>query len=300
MVNLRLHLFDQTEHIAHVQNPAGGPIRMEHIQTLGFFTDTDEFDRLAGNVANRQGGTTAGVAVGFGQDHAGQRQCLAECFGGVGRILTGHGIDHEQGFHRIQSGMQLLDFGHHGGIDGQTAGGIDQHHVHVGFAGFADAGFGDVHRRLAGLTREEIHPHLFGQGFQLGNRGRAIDVAADHHHFLLALFLQEFGQFADRGGFTGTLQTRHQDDGRRRHIEVQIDHLGTHHRREFIVDDFNQGLAGSQAGEYFLADRARLDALDQGHYHRQGDIGLEQGDAHFTQGVLYVVFGQPADAAQAL
>ena len=38
----------------------------------------------------------------------GQRQRIVEGFGGIGGVLTGHGIDHEQGLDRIDRRMHRL------------------------------------------------------------------------------------------------------------------------------------------------------------------------------------------------
>lgn len=143
-----LDLLHQRQHIAHVQDAAGDAVGMENIQAVDLFAGTDELDRLAGDVAHAQCGTAAGVAVGLGQHHAGQRQRLTEGLGGVGRVLTGHGIDHEQGFGGVDRGVQRLDLVHHRRIDRQAAGGIDQQYVDEGLARIADGGTHDVDRLL--------------------------------------------------------------------------------------------------------------------------------------------------------
>ena len=51
---------------------------------------------------HRQRRAAARVAVGLGQDHAGQAQCIVECLGGVDRILPRHAVDDEQPLMRIE------------------------------------------------------------------------------------------------------------------------------------------------------------------------------------------------------
>ena len=63
---LPLDLLDQRQHVAHVEDAAGDTVRMEHVQAFRLFADTDELDRLAGDVAHAQRGTATGVAVGLG------------------------------------------------------------------------------------------------------------------------------------------------------------------------------------------------------------------------------------------
>ncbi|MCW0448062.1 hypothetical protein NB706_000896 [Xanthomonas sacchari] len=300
LVHLVLDLLDQRQHVAHVEDAAGQAIGVEHVQAVRLLADADELDRLAGDVAHAQRRTAAGVAVGLGQHHAGQRQRLAERLGGVGRVLAGHRVDHEQGLDRGDRRVQRLDLLHHRRVDGQAAGGIHQQHVDEGLARVGDGGTDDVHRLLRGLGREEQHPDLLGQGLELLDRGRAVHVGRHHHHLLLALFLQVLGQLADRGGLARALQAGHQHDRRRRHVEVEVAGGRAHHRGQLVAHDLDQRLARGQALEHFLADRAHLDAFDQRLHHRQGDVGLEQRDAHFAGGFADVLLGQATAAAQAL
>jgi hypothetical protein len=64
--------------------------------------------------------------------------------------------------------------------------------------------------------------------------------------------------------------------------------------------DADQGLAGGQRADDFLAERLFLDAGDEILDHRQRDVGFEQGHAHFAQHVGDVVLGQAGLAAQVL
>ncbi|MNT07488.1 hypothetical protein D3C72_1421940 [compost metagenome] len=196
--------------------------------------------------------------------------------------------------------MQRLDLGHHRFVDGEAAGGIDQQHVDERLACIVDGGADDGLRLLLGAGREEQHAHLLGQRLQLLDRRRTVDVGRDHHHLLLALFLQVLGQLADRSGLAGALQARHQDDGRSGNVEVQVAGFGAHHRGQLVAHDLDQGLARGQRLQHFLADRTHLDALDQGLHHRQRDVGFEQRDADLAGRLADVLFGQAATAAQAL
>ena len=300
LINLRLHLLDQGQHIAHVENSAGGTIRMENVEAIGLLANTDKLDRLAGDVAHRQCRATTGVAIGLGQHYAGQRQGFRKCFRGVGRILAGHGIDHEQSFHWLDRRVQSLDLGHHRFVDGQTAGGIYQQYIYETFLRIGNCRASDIHWRLPGVTGKKQHADLLRQRFQLRDRSRTVDVTTDHHHLLLTLFLQVLGQLGDGGGFASALQASHQNDRRRRHVEVEVAGLRAHDRSHFVVDDLDQGLAGREAGQHFLADGANFDPLDQGHDHGQRDVGFEQCHAHFAQRFANVVFAQTATTTQAL
>ncbi len=164
--------------------------------------------------AHRQRRTAARVAVQLGQHDAGQRQRFFEGLGGVDRVLALHGIDHEQGFDRVERGVQVFDFLHQRLVNGQAAGGIDQQHVKVMLFGVIERGAGDVQGFLVGVLGEPLGTGLGGDGFELLDGRRAVHVARHGQHFLLALFDQVLGQFGRGGGFTRALQTGHQDDGR--------------------------------------------------------------------------------------
>ncbi len=264
---------------------------------------TDELDRLAGDGAYRQRGTATGVTVDLGQDHAGQRQCITERLGGVGRVLAGHGIDHEQGFHRVDRGMQRLDLAHHFFIDVQATGGIDDDHVDEFQFCFFNSRLGDVHRLLAQVGREERHADVVGQGFQLLDRRRTVDVRRHHHHRLFLALFKEARQLAGCRGLARALQTSHQHDCWRYGAQVQVFVGGAHQAFEFGLDDLHERLARCQAARHLGADGAFLDRIDEVLDHRQGDVGFEQRHAHFAQGVFDVVLGQfrlAGDMAQRL
>ena len=131
---------------------------MEGLQRIALLTHAEELDRLAGDMPHRKRRTTPGVAIDLGQHHAGQRQCIAERTGGVRRILTGHGVDHEQRFRRLDRRVNSLNLGHHLGVDRQPTSGIDQYHVNELELGFADRGLSDIHRFLAGVGGKKVTP----------------------------------------------------------------------------------------------------------------------------------------------
>ena len=76
--------------------------------------------------------------------------------------------------------------------------------------------------------------------------------------------------------------------------------VAPHERREFLVHDADQRLPRVQAAHDVLAHRAFLDARDEITHHRQGDVGLEQSHADFTQHVLRIGLGQAGFPAHGL
>ena len=185
--------------------------------------------------------------------------------------------------------MQLRDLGHHVFVDGQAARSIDNQHVAELDPRMGQRRLHNVDRLLLDITGKEVHAHFSGQGLQLFDSGRAVDIGTDDRHLFLVALLQQFGQLGDGGCFTRTLQPRHHDHGRRRRREVQPLVGRTHHRFQFGLYDLQEGLARAQALHDVLAQRALFHRLHEILDHRQRDIGFQQRHAHFTHGLLDIV-----------
>ena len=110
---------------------------MKRLKRVVFFTDADKLDRLPGDLPNGKRRAAAGVAVHFGQHHAGKRQLLMELLGGTDGILSGHGVGHEQDFLGIEQPLERLHFVHEFIVNMQAAGGIHDHHVTARVHGLA-------------------------------------------------------------------------------------------------------------------------------------------------------------------
>ncbi len=67
---------------------------------------------------------------------------------------------------------------------------------------------------------------------------------------------------------------------------------------EFVVDDFDDLLAGGDPLEDFLADALRLYALDEFARDLEMHVGGEEGGAHFLECVRHVFVGEFADASE--
>ena len=196
--------------------------------------------------------------------------------------------------------MQLLDLRHHRIVYREPACGVDDQHVVVMPLRIVQRGQRDVLRLLADVGGEEIYLQLFRQRVQLLDRRRAIHVAADQQHLLLVLVAQQLGELAAGGGLARALQTGHQDHGGRHGGEIERVVVFAHQPGELAVHHADQGLPRVQVGYDFLAERGLFDLGDEFLDHRQRNVGLEQGHAHFAQGILDVAFGQARLAAQSL
>jgi len=118
--------------------------------------------------------------------------------------------------------------------------------------------------------------------------------------FFFTLFDQVLGQLGGSGGFTGTLQTGHEDHGGRLRGQVDVGHALAHGGGELLVDDAHQGLARLERAHDLLAERLVLDAGNEVAHHGQGHVGFEQRHAHFAQHVGDIGFGDAGLAADGL
>ena len=124
-----LGLLDQGEHVAHAQDPGGHPVGVEDVEVGELLAGGREHDRLAGDVADRQRGATAGVAVELGEHHAGEPDAVAERLGGGHRVLADHRVDDEQDLVGLDGVPDVGGLPHHLGVDAEPAGGVDDDDV---------------------------------------------------------------------------------------------------------------------------------------------------------------------------
>ena len=80
-----------------------------------------------------------------------------------------------------------------------------------------------------------------------------------------------------------------------RHRALAAERLDHH-----VVDDLDDLLAGGDGAQHLGADGAFADLGDEVAHHRQGHVGVEQGEADFAQRFGDVGLAQRAAAAQAV
>ena len=78
LVEGRLGLLDEREHVAHAEDAARHAVGVERLELVELLAGTREQDRLADDFLHRQRGTTARVAVDLGEDHAVEADRLVE------------------------------------------------------------------------------------------------------------------------------------------------------------------------------------------------------------------------------
>ena len=114
-------------------------------------------------------------------------------------VLTGHGIGHQQDFHRLQDFLQAGQFGHQFRIDVKAPGRVDKQGVAIVFPGKRQ-GFPDNFLRAL-LCRSGINRQLqlIAESGQLVDGGRTINIRGNQAGF--ALLLDELARkFGGRGG----------------------------------------------------------------------------------------------------
>ena len=151
-----------------------------------------EHHRLAGDAADRQRRTTAGVAVELGEDDAVVPDAVEERLRGGDGVLADHRVDDEEdlvGADRVADVGGLL---HHLGVDAEAAGGVDDDDVVQLAAGLLDRVAGDLDRvadAVAGLGREDGYAGALAVDLELVDGVGALEVGGDQHR-LLALLLE--------------------------------------------------------------------------------------------------------------
>ncbi len=286
---------------------------MEDVEVLELLTGRREQDRLAGDLADAQRGTTAGVAVELGEHDTGEADTRLERLRGVHRVLADHGVEHEDRLVGLDGVADARGLRHQLLVDAEAAGGVDDHDVVLLVAGLFDTGARDLdgvggrdtERVLAtadggaGVRREHGRAGALTDDLQLADGAGTLEVTRDEQR-RVALILQPLGQLAGEGGLTGALQTGQHDHGRRRLRELQASRLTTEDADEFLVDDLDDLLRRVERGRDLGALRALLDLGDEGADDGERDVGLEERETDLAARGVDVGSGESTLATQIL
>ena len=178
-------------------------------------------------------------------------------------------------------------------------------HVATGDDRFAASFLGQPlnQRRPGGLTFQvaliEVGADGFGDDLQLFPRSRTIDVDRNQQRTMAALF-QPCGQLAGGRGLTRTLQSRHQNHGRRLRCEFESGGIGSQHRDQLVANDLDDLLGGRKRGQHLLTQSLGADVLDQLLDDVQVDVGFEQRDPDLFERLADIFLGDGALATQVL
>ena len=247
---------------------------MKFFDAVELFADTDEFDGFARDSLDGQGGPAAGIAVELGHDHAVDAESFIEGRSRRNGILTGHGVDDQEDFMRMNIFFNVNQFIHQGFVDMKAPGRIDDDDVAQMAGRIGNGVLGDGDRVLAAFFGVNGHIQFLTEDLQLGDSRRAIDVGC-YHERALALRLQLFGELGCRRRLTSPLETDQHDDGRRFRCNGNAALGPAEEFRQFIADDFDDRLRRIQAAEDFFTDGFFFDFLDKVFGDGKVDVRFE-------------------------
>src|SRR5690606_34173346 len=214
-------LLDQRNDVAHAENTLSHTLGVKGLQSVELLGHPNELEWLAGHLPDRKRCTPARVTVQLGQDDTREGQSVVKRLSDVDCVLTLHRVDDKQGLDGPQNVVELTDLLHHGFVDAQTPGRVDDKYVVVMSPRVIKRIACNFFRRLVGVRWHEVDAGLGRYGLQLLDSSRTVDVGADYQDFLparfaalmrMVAFRQPACQLTRRGGFTRTLQPGHKND----------------------------------------------------------------------------------------
>ena len=146
----------------------------------------------------------------------------------------------------MHRGVQSAYLFHQGFVNRQPTGRVYQQHIKVMVARIVKRGQGNLHRFLRRVAGKPFGACLRRHTFQLLDGRRAVNVRRHRQDFFLAFGDQVLGQLGRGGGFTGALQTRHEDDRRGLRRQIDVRHALAHGGAEFALHDADQHLPRRQ------------------------------------------------------
>ena len=130
LVEGRLGLLDEREHVAHAEDAARHAVGVERLEVVELLAGAGEEDRLADHLLHRQRRATARVAVDLGEDHAGRgrppRRTPRRRSPPPDRSSRRRRAACRAAATASRIAAQLV---HELGVDLQTTGGVDDHDV---------------------------------------------------------------------------------------------------------------------------------------------------------------------------
>jgi hypothetical protein len=104
--------------------------------------------------------------------------------------------------------------------------------------------------------------------------------------------LKIIGKFCRMGGFTGTLQTAHHDNGGRFGGKIKLGIAIPHNAAQLFMHDLDNLLSGREGFHDLFADRTRRYVVDKGLNDLEVDVGTEQSQLDLAHDLFDVALGQ--------
>ena len=195
--------------------------------------------------------------------------------------------------------LDLRQLGHQRLVDVQAAGGVDDQHVLAVALGLVARPGGDLDRVGVGAALVDGGAGLGADLDELLDGGGAVDVAGGDADGGAVLLAQEARELGGRGRLAGALEAGHEDHRRRARREREPGRGAAHQRRQLLVDDLDDLLAGVELLLHLGAEAALLDRVRELLDDLEVDVRLEQRQADLAHGARDVLLGQRAAAADA-
>ena len=138
---------------------------------------------------------------------------------------------------------------------------------------------------------------LAAELFELFDGGRAVDVRG-HQQGTVAAVPHVDGDLGRRRGFARALKADEHDDRGWLGRALYARRLAAQEVDQLLIDNVDDLLRGIDRADDFVAEATRLDRLDEVARDPVVDVRLEQGEADLTQGLIEVLLGQGAAAAE--
>ena len=223
---------------------------------------------------------------------------VVEGLGDIHRVLAGQRVGHQQGFMRIDQRLDGGDFGHQLLVDMLAAGGVQNDGVIAADLGARHGALGDVERALARRRSASVAMPACSPSTRSCSMaaGRVVSsdaistrffsrVCSNRPSLALVVVLPEPCRPTIRIG-----RGRRADGQRGIFLAQGFD--------QHVMDDLDDLLARLHRADDVFADGARAHLGDEILHHRQGDVRLDQGGAHFAQGGIDIGFAEGAAAAK--
>jgi len=154
----------------------------------------------------------------------------------------------------------------------------------------------DLHRPLRGLAHHR-DPELGAQGLELFHRRGPVHVGGREQR-MLSLLLEVARELRRARRLARALQAHQHHDRRRVGRHRQAVGGAAEQLHQLVAHHLDHLLPGRQRLEHVLPDRLDADPVDEALHDLEIDVGLQQGHAHFAQGLLDVLLRQPAESAE--
>ena len=196
----------------------------------------------------------------------------------------------------MDGALDVLGLVHHLVVHVQAARRVHDHHVAQVVDGVLDALLRDLHRILP-VAAVHAHTDLGAERLQLVGRGGAVHVAG-HEQGRMVLLLQAVGQLRGGRRLAGALQAHQHDDVGDAAAQDELAVGAAQQLGQLVEHDLDDVLRRRQRVEHLGVEAALLRARDERLHHLEVDVRFQKRHADLAHGVVDIVLGQAALAAQ--